>query len=160
MRWTLTLASLVVAAAAQAGDYGGTAAHDQSKVDVPKVDANGDGMVTRDEAQPYPRLTEHFDEVDANKDGQLDAAEVNAYREQMRVEMRAKALERWKAADADGDGSVSRAEAEVSMPRVAERFEKFDANGDGRISRDEMHNFRIRNKASRKDEPASSGYMR
>jgi Ca2+-binding EF-hand superfamily protein len=46
------------------------------------------------------------------------------------------------------------------MPRVAERFEKFDANGDGRISRDEMHNFRIKNKALPKDGPASSGYMR
>jgi hypothetical protein len=155
MRWTLTLASILVAAAAQAGDYGGTA-----KQDPPKVDANGDGVVTREEAQPYPRLTEHFDAADANKDGQLDATEVNTYREQMRVEMRAKAMERWKAADKDGDGSVSRAEAETSMPLMAERFDKFDANGDGKVSRDEMHNFRIRNKASRKDEPASSGYMR
>jgi Ca2+-binding EF-hand superfamily protein len=139
MRWTLTLASILVAAAAQAGDYGGTA-----KQDPPKVDANGDGVVTREEAQPYPRLTEHFDAADANKDGQLDATEVNTYREQMRVEMRAKAMERWKAADKDGDGSVSRAEAETSMPLMAERFDKFDANGDGKVSRDEMHNFRIK----------------
>jgi Ca2+-binding EF-hand superfamily protein len=101
-------------------------------------------VVTREEAQPYPRLTEHFDAADANKDGQLDATEVNTYREQMRVEMRAKAMERWKAADKDGDGSVSRAEAETSMPLMAERFDKFDANGDGKVSRDEMHNFRIK----------------
>jgi Ca2+-binding EF-hand superfamily protein len=143
MRWTLALASILVAAAAQAGGYGAG-----GKQDHPKVDANDDGIVTREEAKPYPRLTEHFDEVDANKDGQLDTAEVNAHREKMRTEMRAKAEERWKAADKDGDGSLSRAEAEASMPHMAERFEKFDANGDGMVSRDEMHNFRVKKKSS------------
>ena len=63
--------------------------------------------------------------------------------------MRAKADERWKAADTDADGDISLAEAEASMPRMAERFKTFDANADGKVSRDEMHNFRMKKKKHR-----------
>jgi Ca2+-binding EF-hand superfamily protein len=58
--------------------------------------------------------------------------------------MRAKAEQRWKDADKDGDGALSREEAQASMPGLAERFEKFDSNGDGKIARDEMHNVRMK----------------
>jgi Ca2+-binding EF-hand superfamily protein len=64
----------------------------------------------------------------------------------MRAGGRAKAQERWKAADTDGDGAISRKEAEVSMPGVAERFKKFDVDGNGKIERAEMHQFRMRKK--------------
>jgi Ca2+-binding EF-hand superfamily protein len=140
MRWILALSSLIVAAAAQAGDP-------QAAVGKPgrhQVDANSDGIVTREEAQSYPRLSADFDTADANKDGQLDAAEMNAHREKMRGEMRAKAEQRWADADKDGDGALSRDEAQASMPRLAERFDKFDSNGDGKIGRDEMHNVRMK----------------
>lgn len=141
MRRIAVFASLLVAMTAHAGEW-----QSGAKPGPHSADVNKDGIVTRDEAKAYPRLAGDFDAADANKDGQLDTAEMNAHRERMRVEMRAQAEERWKAADKDGDGSVSRAEAEVSMPRIAERFEKFDANGDGRISRDEMHGFRMKKK--------------
>lgn len=139
MRWILALSSLIVAAAAQAGDpqAAGKAARYQ-------VDANNDGIVTREEAQSFPRLTADFDAADANKDGQLDAAEMNSHREKMRIEMRGKAEQRWKDADTDGDGALSRDEAQASMPGLAERFDKFDSNGDGKIARDEMHNLRMK----------------
>jgi Ca2+-binding EF-hand superfamily protein len=146
MRWIALFASLLVASAATAQSGGWQSG---AKPGPHSVDVNKDGIVTREEAQTHPRLSADFDAADTNKDGQLDVTEMNAHRERMRVEMRAKAEERWKAADTDGDGAVSRAEAEVSMPEIAKRFEKFDANGDGRIGRDEMHNFRMKKKKQR-----------
>jgi hypothetical protein len=107
----------------------------------PRVDANDDGIVTREEAQVYPRLATHFDAADTNRDGRLEGAELEAGREIARREARAAIRERWSAADKDGDGTISRAEADESMPRLAERFGDFDANNDGKISRDEIHQF-------------------
>ena len=145
MRWTLALSSLIVAAAAQAGDPQAAGMPGRHQVDV-----NDDGIVTREEAQASPRLSADFDAADANKDGKLDTAEMNAHREKMRVEMRAKAEQRWKEADKDGDNALSREEAQASMPGLAERFDKFDSNGDGKIARDEMHNVRMK---KRKQQP-------
>jgi hypothetical protein len=111
--------------------------------DLPRVDANGDGIVTREEAQVYPRLATHFDAADTNRDGRLEGAEVEAGRETARREARAAIRERWTEADKDGDGAISQAEANESMPRLAKRFGEFDANGDGKISRDELHQFTV-----------------
>jgi Ca2+-binding EF-hand superfamily protein len=44
----------------------------------------------------------------------------------------------FKKADADGNGTLSRAEVEKSMPRLAEKFDQVDTNKDGQLSRDEM----------------------
>ena len=142
MRWTLPLAALLVTAIAQAGDAPAPAA--APATGRHSIDANNDGIVTREEAAAHQRLAAQFDTVDTNKDGQLDAAEMQAHREAMHEQMRAHAEQRWTAADTDGDGAVSLAEAKVAMPGVAERFDKFDGNGDGKVSRDEMHNFRMR----------------
>lgn len=140
MRWTLPLAVLLVAPLAQAADT-----PPPGKGGYP-MDTDSDGFVTREEAQSYPMLSSQFDAADANKDGKLDTAEMDAHRNAMRAGGRAKAQERWKAADADGDGAISRTEAEASMPGVAERFNKFDADGNGKIERKEMHQFRMRKK--------------
>jgi hypothetical protein len=48
------------------------------------------------------------------------------------------ALERFKRADTDGNGVLSRAEAEKSLPRLYRRFDHVDANRDGQISLDEL----------------------
>jgi hypothetical protein len=106
-----------------------------------RVDANGDGIITREEAQAYPRLVTHFDAADANRDGRLEGAEIEAGRQSARREARTAIRERWMAADKDGDGAISQAEANESLPGLATRFSEFDANGDGKISRDEIHNF-------------------
>jgi Ca2+-binding EF-hand superfamily protein len=140
MRWTLPFAALLVASLAQAADT-----PPPGKGSYP-MDANDDGFVTREEAKDYPMLSAQFDAADANKDGKLDTAEMDAHRNAMRAGGRAKAQERWKAADTDGDGAISRKEAEASMPGVAERFKKFDVDGNGKIERAEMHQFRMRKK--------------
>ena len=111
--------------------------------DRPRVDANGDGIVTREEAQVYPRLLTHFDAADSNRDGRLEGAELEAGRATARREARAAIRQRWTAADKDGDGAISQAEANESMPRLAKSFGEFDANSDGKISRDEIHNFTV-----------------
>ena len=43
----------------------------------------------------------------------------------------------FKKADADGNGTLSRAEVEKSRPRLAEKFDQVDSNKDGQLSRDE-----------------------
>ena len=140
MRLTLPIAALLVASLAQAADT-----PPPGKGAYP-MDVNNDGFVTREEAKDYPMLSAQFEVADANKDGKLDTAEMDAHRNAMRAGGRAKAQERWKAADTDGDGAISRKEAETSMPGVAERFKKFDVDGDGKIERAEMHQFRMRKK--------------
>jgi Ca2+-binding EF-hand superfamily protein len=47
-----------------------------------------------------------------------------------------------KAADTDGDGLISRAEAQRAFPKGAQRFDAIDTNRDGYLSRDEIAAFR------------------
>jgi hypothetical protein len=58
--------------------------------------------------------------------------------EQCRAERQARFDERFKKADADGDGTLSRAEAGKGMPRLARHFDAIDADQDGRVTRDEI----------------------
>ena len=46
--------------------------------------------------------------------------------------------ERFKKADTDSDGFLSKEEAEKGMPMVGRRFAEIDANKDGKISREEI----------------------
>jgi Ca2+-binding EF-hand superfamily protein len=63
----------------------------------------------------------------------------------------------FKKADTDGNGTLSRAEVEKSMPRLAKQFDQIDTNKDGQLSRDEMkawkkthkHAHRMGNKTDR-----------
>lgn len=79
-----------------------------------------------------------FKNADLNGNGVLDPAEI--------AEMRMRAFER---ADADGDGTISRAEQDRAAGRRArraemawlageERLDRLDADGDGAISRAEF----------------------
>ncbi len=42
-------------------------------------DTNGDGMISKPEAQSMPRLSSNFDAIDSNKDGQLSQEELKAF---------------------------------------------------------------------------------
>ena len=50
--------------------------------------------------------------------------------------------ERLKAADKNGDGKISREEANASLPKLARHFDEIDTNKDGQITREEMRAFR------------------
>ena len=64
--------------------------------------------------------------------------ECKANPEKCRAERAAAFDKRFKSADTDGNGMISRAEAEKAMPRLVRRFERIDANKDGQVTRDEM----------------------
>ena len=58
--------------------------------------------------------------------------------EKCQADKKAQAEQHFKRADADGNGMISRAEAQQSSPRLARNFERFDADKDGHLTREEM----------------------
>lgn len=73
-----------------------------------------------------------FGQMDADGDGLVTAAELEALREA-----------RWAALDADGDGSVTREEfaahaAARADDRAGRMFDRLDADGDGVLGRDAL----------------------
>jgi hypothetical protein len=58
--------------------------------------------------------------------------------EKCRQEHQARADAHFKKTDADGNGLLSRAEADKGMPRLARHFDAIDANKDGQLSREEL----------------------
>jgi hypothetical protein len=64
--------------------------------------------------------------------------ECKANPEKCRAERQARFEGRFKNADADGNGMISRAEAEKGMPRLARHFDRIDANKDGQVTSEEM----------------------
>jgi Ca2+-binding EF-hand superfamily protein len=116
-----------------------------------KADTNGDGKLSRAEVEKaMPHLLAKFDSIDINKDGQLSREELRAWRKAHKGERQAKAAERFKHADKDGDGAISRAEAEKFAPRLAKKFDLIDSNKDGKLTQDELRAYR-EGKRSRKD---------
>ena len=64
--------------------------------------------------------------------------ECKANPEKCRAERAAAFEQRFKRADADGNGMISRAEADKAMPRLARHFDRIDVNKDGQITLEEM----------------------
>lgn len=104
-----------------------------------RLDANGDGVIDRQEAAANPRLAARFDELDKNKDGKLSRDELPQWRHGGRGHgdkhggrhgpghggERGGLL---AAMDTDKDGRVSAAEYRA-------HFDKLDVNKDGYIDR-------------------------
>ena len=60
--------------------------------------------------------------------------------------------ERFKKADTNNDGAISKAEADAAgMKGLSKNFDKLDANKDGKVTRDEMKAGREAGKGERKD---------
>lgn len=59
--------------------------------------------------------------------------------EKCRQEQQTRAAGHFKKTDADGNGSLSRAETEKGMPRLARHFDMIDANKDGQLSPEELN---------------------
>lgn len=103
-----------------------------------KIDANGDGTVTRLEADEF--VAKEQSGADANGDGAVSFEEAKAHRQAKREQ---RARDRYMRLDADGDGAVSVAEFQAPAARM---FARLDKNGDGAISEDERPRHRMRHR--------------
>jgi hypothetical protein len=103
-----------------------------------RLDANQDGVITKDEAAKMPRIAKSFDRLDADRDGMITQDEMRAAGEARREEAKAELAARFKAADKNSDGLLSKDEATAGMPRVARRFDKLDTSKDGQVSPEEL----------------------
>ena len=103
-----------------------------------RADANGDGVLTRDELQQARQ--KRFAALDANGDGKVETAEIDKAimrrLERRKVRLRYRMLGRL---DANGDGIISREEFLGSGGRL---FRMADVNGDGKVTREELMRLR------------------
>ena len=109
--------------------------------------ADADKPVTR--TQISDKLDADYSDLDADKNGKVDAAEINA-RLKKGAEADLAIIKKERDAafakfDTDGNGQISKAEFDVhaKLPTVREPdakpfLDKFDANKDGAISKDEF----------------------
>lgn len=74
-RKPLIIASTLVAALFAGGAVAGETGQ------FTKLDANGDGMISMDEAAVDSKLTESWSAVDANRDGQIERTEFSVFEE-------------------------------------------------------------------------------
>lgn len=146
----MLLAGAAVAApqAATDKDAANSPHHDRALM----LDANQDGVIDRSEAAKHPRLAEKFDQLDLNKDGRLERSELRQARakrdrrggkdDRGHARMRHAGMgghggmARYIALDTDGDGRISKLEADAS--RLAKRFADIDSNRDGYLVRSEL----------------------
>ncbi len=94
------------------------------RADLQKMDANNDGVISRDEWKGRPQA---FDRIDKNNDGSLT-------REEIASVARAKGERRFGQMDANNDGRISREEWKGN----AELFTRLDTNNDGAITKEEL----------------------
>jgi hypothetical protein len=98
-----------------------------------KIDTNGDGVIDRNEAAAHPKMAEHFDRLDANKDGRITAEE----RPKHGGKAGGQRGERMAQLDTNQDGRFSRDEL-AGKQRALQNFAAIDANSDGFLTREEM----------------------
>lgn len=143
----LALASSLALAQATPADREAARAERRAQAEArfAQADKNADGRLDRAEAEAMnPRLASHFDRVDANGDGLLAKEEMAQARQRMMQARQAGQGKRGYAAglfagmDDDKDGALTRVEIGDKAPRLVEHFSAIDTDGDGRITRDEM----------------------
>lgn len=129
---------------------GGVSVADDTEGGRPKIDANGDGAVDLAELQALrPNATiEQFNRADKDGNGLLS-------REELRAAGRAL---REPPVDTNKDGSISFEELQAQRPNITrEQFAAIDADNNGSLSREEMRSARGRMMFKRVDTDNSGG---
>ena len=105
---------------------------------IDQLDNDGDGMISAEEFQP-PRRRGMIEHMDVNKDGTVTMEEINqqiADRQTKMADRQEKETARLHAffsdADTDGDGAVTREEAQAAA------FNRVDENSDGYLTEEEF----------------------
>ncbi len=132
----LSAFGMLAAAAGTAAHAGGPGAG-AGLLPFAKMDADGDGFLTRDEVRKARET--RFAKYDANGDGKAEISEIDAAimkrLEKRKVKIRYRILGRL---DANGDGIIEKKEFVNARMRM---FGRADRNGDGRIDRREAAMF-------------------
>lgn len=113
------------------------------------ADKDNDGSLTREEAAAMPRVAKNFDAIDSDKSGTVTLAELQSATKKMAKEVHERGVERFKAADGNGDGTLDRGEAKA-MPRVAKNFDAIDADKSGSVTGKEIHEYMKAHRQDRK----------
>jgi len=116
----------------QGGKGGQGNNEDRAKQMFSKMDANGDGKLSRDE---FRGPDQAFDKIDENNDGSLTMEELQKGRKGGQGRQGGKKGGLLERNDTDSDGKVSKAEMQAGF---AKHFDRVDKNGDGFLTEDEM----------------------
>lgn len=132
---TAVCAALLAAGTADAAKKG-RKSNQMPVATAPASGGSGAGMTGAQGPRPDAEtaLLNHFDAMDANKDGALTKAEIQAFFDNLR----AQAVAKIKAADTNGDGLISQAEADAALPMIAALFPFLDADQNGQLSAAEL----------------------
>jgi hypothetical protein len=98
-----------------------------------KMDTNGDGVVSATEHAAGSSAK--FQAMDTDKDGNVTAAELDAYHKQSGKAPMASSGDMMKKKDTNGDGMISSSEHDANAKA---RFAKLDTNSDGNLSETEL----------------------
>lgn len=108
----------------------------QNRPSFETLDADKDGKLTQAELDAYK--AQEFAKADTNGDGMLSAGEMLARAKARQGERMANRVNRMIARiDTDNDGMLSASEMQA-MPRGKNMFKRMDANNDGTITTEEF----------------------
>ncbi|WP_259991832.1 EF-hand domain-containing protein [Sulfitobacter sp. S190] len=114
-----------------------------------RLDANSDGKLSLAEIEA--RSAERFARADANNDGALSIEELRAAGDARRAKRADRMMQRL---DANDDGSLTRAEMEARR-NPAEMLARLDTDKDGALSAEEFAEARQHHRHGKKGKPAS-----
>jgi Ca2+-binding EF-hand superfamily protein len=138
-------AALTLGTATAYADHHGEKLGDAFK----KADTDNDGSLTKDEAKPLKGVSKHFDEIDFDKSGTVTMDEITSHLSSMKKAMLARGEARFKEADKDNDGTLTKDEAKA-LPRVSKNFDAIDTDKDGTVSMAEIAAFMKSKKQDKK----------